>query len=50
MQVRHLWLRELKEKNIMKVQWISGKKNTADMFTKNLPKADFERYRDAFME
>ena len=50
MHVRHLWLRELKEKGIIKVQWISGKRNPADMFTKNLPRADFERYRDEFVE
>ena len=35
MQVRNYWLRELKEKGLIKVKWIPGKTNVADMLTKN---------------
>ena len=49
MQVRHLWLRELKEKGMIKVVWVAGKDNVADMFTKNLPAADFKKHRESFV-
>ena len=48
MDVRFLWLRELKEKGLMKVVWLSGVHNDADLFTKNLPANDFKRHRAKF--
>ena len=46
MQVRNYWLRELKEKELIKVKWIPGKTNVADMLTKNLNESDFSRHRE----
>jgi hypothetical protein len=43
---RLFWLRELKERNIIKVRWVSGKNNEADLFTKNLGNKEFEKYTD----
>jgi len=37
MDVRYLWLKELKEQGIIRVFWTSGESNDADLFTKNLP-------------
>ena len=34
--VHQNWLRELKEEGILRVQWIPGSENDADMHTKNL--------------
>ena len=34
--VRHHFLRDLKEEGIMKFQWISTMENSSDLFTKNL--------------
>jgi len=49
MSVRYMWLRELKEKGLVKVIWIAGKENTADLFTKNLPANDFKKHRQSFV-
>ena len=35
--VKYLWLRELKEQRIIRVVWTSAELNDADLFTKNLP-------------
>jgi len=35
--VKYLWLRELKEQSIIRVVWTSAELNDADLFTKNLP-------------
>ena len=42
--VRQNFLRELKEAGILIVKWISGTKNDADLHTKNLAAADFEKH------
>jgi len=39
-------LRELKEKGLIRVKWIPGKDNLADMLTKNLNEKDFKRHRE----
>jgi hypothetical protein len=49
-QTRHIetkqwFLRELKERGIVKVVWIRGENNPADLFMKNLPKKAFEKHR-----
>lgn len=49
MHVRFLWLRELKEQGLLKVIWLSGAENSADLFTKNLPVADFKKHRKTFV-
>jgi hypothetical protein len=36
MEVRYQFLRELKEKGILRVKWIPGNENDSDLFTKNL--------------
>ena len=50
MDIRYMWLRELKEKNLIRVNWLSGKENSADLFTKNLPAEDFKRHRETFVK
>ena len=42
--VRQNWLRELKEEGILRVQWIPGSENNADMHTKNLGGPSFEKF------
>lgn len=42
--VKHAFLRELKEAEILKVKWLDGGEMTADIFTKNLPRATFEKH------
>ena len=42
--VRIMYLRELKEKKILKVEWQPTKENEADVFTKNVDGATFERH------
>lgn len=49
MQVRNFWLRELKEKGLIKVVWIAGAENAADLFTKNLSAGDFKKHREKFV-
>ena len=44
MDVRIMYLRQLKEQGIIKVQWISTKDNEADIFTKNVNSQAFERH------
>ena len=34
---RYYFLREMKEQNIIEFGWIQGKRNSTDLFTKNLP-------------
>ena len=50
MDIRYMWLRELKEKSLIRVNWLSGKENSADLFTKNLPAEDFKRHRETFVK
>ena len=42
--VRIMFLRELKEELIIRVQRISTKDNMSDIFTKNVDKATFEKH------
>ena len=43
-ETRQWFLRELKEQGIVKVKWIKGDDNEADLFTKNLPKPVFDKH------
>ena len=43
-QTRFHFLRELKEKEIIKIKWISTDENTADIFMKNLSGPMFEKH------
>ena len=46
-RMRHVklnFLRELKEEGVIDIQWMSGKENLADLFTKNLGGSDFEKH------
>ena len=43
MDVRYHFLRELKEANIVRVQWVSTNDNCTDMFTKTLPGPAFAK-------
>jgi len=49
MDVRYLWLRELKEKGIVRVIRTSGESNDADLFTKNLPGPAFNKHAVKFV-
>ena len=42
------FLRELKENNILKVNWCSNQEMSSDLFTKNLQGPDFERHANTF--
>jgi hypothetical protein len=46
--VRYHFLRELKEKNIIRINWISTHANCADMFTKNLQGPLFNKHAQFF--
>ena len=45
MEVRVMYLRELKENGIIKVEWQSTHDNTSDIFTKNLDSKTFEKHK-----
>jgi len=45
--VRLNYLRELKEKGVIRIIWISSKENVADILTKNLPSIDYKRHTQA---
>ena len=47
-EVRQFFLRELKAEGILNVVWISGEKNAADIFTKNLSSDLFDRHTETF--
>ena len=49
MDVRIMWLRELKEKKTIQVQWQPIKENEADAFTKNVDGATFEKHLRALV-
>ena len=48
MEVHQFFLRELKAEVILNVVWISGEKNAADIFTKNLSSDLFDRHTETF--
>ena len=46
--VKYYFLRDLKEQNIVKVEWIPSGENSSDMFTKNLPTDLFAKHSSNF--
>ncbi len=46
--VRSVFLRELKEASVLVIKWILGAVNEADIFTKNLDGPTFQRYTRVF--
>jgi len=46
--VREFYLRELKEKGVIRVVWVSTDNMPSDLFTKNLPGAAFDKHTAAF--
>ena len=44
MDARVNFVRELKEEGLLRVHWIAGTDNCADLFTKNLPGPLFDRH------
>ena len=43
------FMRELKEEGILKVMWMPGKENSADLFTKNLMGPEFEKHSSDYV-
>jgi hypothetical protein len=48
MDVRIMFLRELKEQDIIRVEWISTKDNEADIFTKNVDQLTLNNHIECF--
>ena len=48
MEIRLLWKRELKEKGVLDVQWISGDNNETDIQTKNTSGPVFNKHSKAY--
>lgn len=48
-EVRQYFLRELKESGIIVTKWTPGANNESDLFTKNLPRAVFEKHAKMFV-
>merc|ERR1712137_404097 len=48
METKQLFLRELKEEGVLKIQWLGGDKNDADLFTKNLPAASYHKHAEDY--
>ena len=46
--VRLAYIRELKEAGILNIEWIDGKENCADIFTKNVDGATFVKHEQVF--
>ena len=47
--VKEHFLRELKERNLILIQWIPGDQNPVDIFTKNLSEKGIKKHSGAFM-
>jgi hypothetical protein len=47
--VCYLFLHKAKEKNLVKIKWISSKINPSDLFTKNLNNELFKRHSTVFV-
>jgi Reverse transcriptase (RNA-dependent DNA polymerase) len=47
--VRYFFLREMKEKNIVKIEWIKSENNPSDLFTKNLNNQLFKKHSEVFI-
>ena len=50
METRMFFLRELKEAGILKIVWVKGDNNPADMFTKNLGGPAFNKHAKTFID
>ena len=50
MDVRIMFLRELKEQGTLLVKWIATQDNAADIFTKNVDPSTFERHVEVFCD
>ena len=48
MDVRIMFLRELKEQDVIRVEWISTKDNEADIFTKNVDQLTLSKHMECF--
>jgi hypothetical protein len=46
---RLAFLRELKEQGVIEVKWLQGTENPADLFTKNLDKATYEKHAEVYL-
>ena len=46
--VKYFYLRELKEMNVIQIEWISSERNRSDLFTKNLPGYAFNKHARVF--
>jgi hypothetical protein len=49
MDVRIMFLRQLKEQKILKVTWVSTTDNESDIFTKNVDNQTLKRHLPAFV-
>ena len=50
MEVRIMFLRELKEQKILEVKWVPTKSNASDIFTKNVDGGTFLRHVSTFCD
>ena len=50
MNVRKMFLRELKEQGVLSIKWQPTKENESDIFTKNVDNATFDRHLLAFVD
>jgi hypothetical protein len=48
-EVKQYFLRELKEEGLIEVHWIPCERMTADVLTKNLASAEFEKHNSSFV-
>ena len=48
MDVRIMFLRELKEQGLIRIEWISTDENEADIFTKNVDMKTLEKHVNCF--
>ena len=48
-EIRLLWMRELKEKGVLDIQWISGDNNEMDIQTKNTSGPVFNKHSKAYL-
>jgi len=46
---KQYFIRQQKKDGIIKVRWIAGKINEADLYTKNLPGPDFRKHTKMFV-
>jgi hypothetical protein len=46
--IRYFYIRELKQRNTVKIEWISSEQNCSDLFTKNLGNELFEKHSNVY--